>query len=92
MDHQNLPIADFELASSLAIADGLRQSLSLARALASRGRPVELDGVQGGVGLLCAKALDLPPEQGRLFRLSLIALRDEIDRLSSALRGELPPA
>ncbi len=88
MDDENSRVECLELEASLAIAEGLRQSLGLARALAGRGRAIELDGVQGGVGLLCAKALDLPPDQGRTLRIALISLRDEIDRLSAAMCGE----
>ncbi len=83
-------ISDFDLAANLAAVESMRQSLGLARAFVGRGRSVELEGVQGGVGLICAKALDLPPEHARALRVALLALRDEVDCLSAALRSERP--
>lgn len=72
------------------MAEGLRQSLRLARALAGRERPVDLAGVQDSMGLICAKALDLPPGDGRAARVVLIALREELDQLSTVLRSVTP--
>ena len=72
------------------MAESLLQSLRLARALAGQGRPVELDGMQHGVGLLCAKALDLEPDEGRILRVALIALREEVDQISATLRKSVP--
>jgi hypothetical protein len=84
------PAYSDDLASASAMADGLRQSLRLARALAGQNRPVELEGMQDGIGLLCAKALDLAPGEGRLFRIALLALREELDQLSATLRAVAP--
>ena len=75
-----------DLASAVTMTEGLRQSLRLARALAGQNRPVELDGMQDGIGLVCAKALDLAPSDGRVLRIALIALREELDQLSTTLR------
>ena len=55
----------------------------------SRGRmarTVDLVGLDRGVGLFCAKALDLPHEQGLALRAQLTALRAEIDQLTEAIR------
>ena len=79
------PAVSDDLASAITMAEGLRQSLRLARALAGQNRPVELDGMQDGIGLLCAKALDLAPGDGRVLRVALIALREELDQLSTTL-------
>jgi hypothetical protein len=38
------------------------------------------------VGLVCARALDLPPEEGRLMRGELQALLSEVDALAASLR------
>ena len=64
----------------------LRRTASLARALAEAGRPVDLAGLDGQVGLVCARALDLPPEEGRLMRDELQALLSELDALAATLR------
>ena len=78
------------LSLTLAIAEDLRRSLRLARALAGQNRPVDLAGMQDSIGLLCAKALDLDPAEGRTLRIALIALRMELDQLSTAMRATLP--
>ena len=84
------PAFSDDLVAITTMAESLLQSLRLARALAGRGRPVELDGMQGSVGLLCAKALDLAPNEGRVLRVALIALREELDELSATLRSSAP--
>jgi len=68
-------------------ADAVAGMLRVARALRRADRPVDLTGLDGLVGLLCARALDLPPAQGRTLRDRLIAL----DREFSALAIELAP-
>jgi hypothetical protein len=72
------------------MAEGLRHSLRLARALTGQNRPVELEGMQDSVGLLCAKALDLAPAEGRMARVALVAIREELDQLSATLRATAP--
>ena len=84
------PLTLDALGAALAVAEGLRHSLRLTRALAGQNRPVELDGMQESVGLLCAKALDLAPDDGRVLRVALIALREELDQLSAVLRAAAP--
>ncbi len=84
------PAFSTDLVAIFAMAEGLLHSLRLARALAGQDRPVELDGMQDSVGLLCAKALDLKPDEGRTLRVALVALRDEVDQLSTTLRGSVP--
>ena len=79
-----------DLSLTLAIAEGLRQSLRLARALAGQNRPVDLAGLQDSIGLLCAKALDLLPDEGRTLRIALVGLRMELDQLSATMRGLTP--
>ena len=79
-----------ELTLTLAMAEELRRSLRLARALAGQNRPVDLAGMQDSIGLLCAKALDLNPAEGWTLRIALIALRMELDQLSTAIRATMP--
>jgi hypothetical protein len=66
-------------------AEGVTQTLGLARGLVEAGRSVDLTGLQDQVGLLCAKALDLPPAEGRAMRGDLIALLARVDALTAAV-------
>ncbi|HJS85210.1 MAG TPA: hypothetical protein VJ779_07090 [Acetobacteraceae bacterium] len=70
----------------------LRRTASLARTLAGAGRPIDLTGLDGQVGLVCARALDLPPEEGRLVRSDLRALLAEVDALAASLCLTLVPS
>ncbi len=67
------------------LVDGVAALLRLARGLVTAGRAVDLAGLDRMVGLLCARALDLPPEEGRRLRPRLAALLAELDGLGSAL-------
>ncbi len=69
-----------------SLGGGLSRTICIARALIENGRIVDLVGLDRGVGLFCAKALDLPHEQGRSLRTQLIELRTEIERLTEAIR------
>lgn len=66
-------------------ARSLATTARLARALAEAGERIDLAGLTTHVGLLCAKALDLAPEQGREMRAELITLRGDLDALAHAL-------
>ncbi|MEJ0016540.1 MAG: hypothetical protein WDN25_08235 [Acetobacteraceae bacterium] len=66
--------------------------MAVASALASCGRDVDLTGLDQQVGLLCAKSLDLPPDEGRGMRPRLIALVGSIDGLSRALAARAAPS
>jgi hypothetical protein len=82
------------LADVRALAQSIAGTLRVARGLAAAGRRIDLAGLEGPVGLLCAKTLDLPPEQGRQMRVVLTDLRRELDVLAAALRtkpSEEPP-
>jgi len=68
----------------------IRNVIETAAGLAVGGRRVDVSGLDRTVGLLCAKALDLPPEDGRAARAGLVALLTEIDALSLALRAKSP--
>lgn len=84
------PQPDTPLAWVRDYADSLSRTLGLARALVEAGRRIDLAGLDSQVGLLCARALDLDPEEGRRVRPDLIALRNEIDALT-ALLAHPPP-
>ncbi len=68
-----------------AFADGVTQTLGVARGLVDAGRYVDLAGLEDQIGLLCAKALDLPPEDGRTVRGELATVLVRVEALSSAL-------
>jgi hypothetical protein len=68
-----------------AFADGVTQTLGVARGLVEAGRYVDLTGLEDQIGLLCAKALDLPPAEGRAIRDDLATLLARVDALSAAL-------
>lgn len=72
-------------AAATALAEGISATLRMARALIEGHRQVDLAGLDGMVGLLCARALDLPPEQGRALRPRLLLLLAELDGLNGAL-------
>ena len=61
--------------------------LQIARLLLNAGRQVDIQGLDRVVGILCARALDLPPDQGRLVRPSLAILLIELDTLSVAMNA-----
>ena len=69
-----------------ALAQAIAGMLRVARGFVAAGRRVDLAGLEEPVGLLCARSLDLPPEQGRQMRVVLIDLRRELDALSETLR------
>ncbi len=71
-----------------AIAAGVTATLLVARGLVESRRRVDLAGLDRMVGLLCAKALDLPPEQGRALRPVLMALERDLESLGAALAPE----
>ncbi len=78
-------------AAARTYATSLARTTALARAFTTSGRTVDLAGLDDKVGLLCAKALDLPPNEGRELRTELILLRSELNSLALAL-GQPPPA
>jgi hypothetical protein len=68
-----------------AFADGVTQTLGVARGLVEAGCSVELAGLEDQVGLLCAKALDLPPAEGRIMLAELVTTLARVAALSLAL-------
>ncbi len=56
------------------MSEELARTICIARALVEHGRTVDLAGLDRGVGLLCAKTLDLAPEAGRTARPHLVSL------------------
>ena len=68
-----------------ALAEQLTGMVTRAAALLRAGRHVDLAGLDSEIGLLCAKSLDLPPDEGRRVRPWLVGLSGGIEALSQAL-------
>ncbi len=68
----------------------LRSVVAIAGGLVASGRSVDLSGLTSMAGLLCAQILDLPPENGRAFRSSLISIQENLASLSAALTASDP--
>ncbi len=85
-DHAGFDAGSVQAAISLG--EGLARTVCIARVLVENGRTVDMAGLDRGVGLFCAKALDLPPELGRALRPRLLSLLAETDQLTEALRGQ----
>jgi hypothetical protein len=60
--------------------------LRLAEGVVAAGRKVDLTGLEDRIGLVCARALDLPPDEGARLRPDLVALLRDLDALAVALR------
>jgi hypothetical protein len=74
--------------SSLTEAIGATAAmLRLAEGIVAAGRQVDLAGLEDRIGLVCAQALDLPPDEGVRLRPGLVALLRDLDALAVALRG-----
>jgi len=73
-----------------AFADELTNVLTVAMSFLEAGRSIDLTGLNDQVGLLCAKSLDLPPDEGRRVRPRLIVLSASIEALSRALQKTAP--
>ncbi len=85
------PPAHDPVAAQHDLAEQVRKTVAIARALAGMDREVEVVGLDHMVGLLCAKTLDLPPDQGHTARPGLLAILAEIELLSATLRAKAPP-
>jgi hypothetical protein len=81
-----LPRRSARLRSACRLAAAIAGTLRMARALAASGRRIDLAGLETSVGLLCAKSLDLPPEEGRQMRIVLVTILQEIDALAETIR------
>lgn len=84
--------ADPASAAAAREVDAMLGLLAVARVLAEGGRRVDLAGLDDAVGRLCARALDLGPEQGRRLRPRLRAVLAAAAALEAAIRtGDLRP-
>ena len=86
---QNLPPND------AAVQAGLRQmaaSIAVATGLAACGRPIDLAGLEGDAGLLCAQLLDLDPRQALALRPTLVAIDESASALMATLQARRIPS
>ena len=84
--HSDIPPPDRCVAVGEMITS-IVATLQIVRSLLTAGRQVDIEGLDRVVGVLCARALDLPPEQGRMVRPNLAILLIELDTLSVALNA-----
>ena len=73
-----------------SLSKTLHDTVNIAAGLAAGGRRVDVAGLDRSVGLFCAKALDLPPVEGRAACALLFSLLNRIDALGVALRATDP--
>lgn len=73
------------------LAEGITSTLRMTRAMVTADRRVDLHGLDRMVGLVCARALDLPPAEGAAMRPRLTAMLAELDALGTALAAAGPP-
>lgn len=73
-----------------SLSKTLHDTVNIAAGLATGGRRVDVAGLDRSVGLLCARALDLPPAEGRAACALLFSLLNRIDALSVAMQS-MPP-
>jgi hypothetical protein len=72
------------------LAARVLRTLGVARALADRGRRLDLAGIEDGIGVLCAQTLDLPTADGRCMLPVLREVLAHLDSLAAALQREAP--
>lgn len=72
----------------LTLSEQTCRMVAMAQAMVASNRQVELDGLQQQVGLLCAKALDLPPAQIGVAHMELRRLAAGLDALHAAMRSK----
>lgn len=73
-------------AEVLALAGQTARMVAVMQALVASHRHVDFQGLQNHVGLLCAKALDLPPSKTGFLRLELQQVSSSLDLLSATMR------
>ena len=81
------PERDFDPeAEVLALSEQTARMIGVAKALVMSQRHVDVQGLQNHIGLLCAKALDLPRSKTGFLKLELTRLVSELDALTASMR------
>ena len=70
----------------LALSEQTARMIAVAQALVVSQRHVDVQGLQNHVGLLCAKALDLPMSKTGFLKLELRRLASGLDALNASIR------
>ena len=73
-------------AEVLALAEQTARMIAVAQALVVSQRHVDVQGLHDHVGLLCAKALDLPTSKTGFLKLELKRLVSGLDALTASMR------
>ncbi|MDP9095422.1 MAG: hypothetical protein M3N26_02505 [Pseudomonadota bacterium] len=68
------------------MVDQTARLIAVTQTLISSQRHVDVQGLQDHVGLLCAKALDLPPSRTGFLKLELSRLASSLAVLHSTMR------
>jgi hypothetical protein len=68
-----------------AAIEAMDGTIAMARALVEGGRRIDLAGLDGEAGRLCAAVMALEPGEARRLRPALLALRQQIDGLAASL-------
>jgi hypothetical protein len=76
------------MAATLAFCDAIARTIAIARKMLDAGESVDLTGLDNGIGLLCAKTLDLPPAMGRALRPRLTAVLDALEDMFTAFNRQ----
>lgn len=84
MTDQSLPPCPAEAVE--AAVEAMMGTVAVAHALVSAGRRVDLDGLDGEIGALCAAAAALPLDGGRAVRPAMESLLELLESLAAALR------
>jgi hypothetical protein len=84
-------IHDSPLQETRSLAKELYATIGVASALARMGRSLDLIGLDTQVGFICAKVLDLGPEDGRELYQELIAIRLGLASLAELMKLSSPP-
>ena len=79
---------DEAMAAAGAFCDAILRTITIARTMLDAGQDVDVAGLDGGIGLLCAKSLDLPPAMGRAFRPRLMNVLQELDAMTLAINRQ----
>ena len=75
----------------VGLAARLSHTLALGRALLQGGRRVDLTGIDDGVGVLCAQALDLGHDDALVVVPALREVLAQLELLAASLKASSPP-
>ena len=70
----------------MALCEQTSRLIAVSHALVTSQRHVDVQGLQNQVGLLCAKALDLPSSKTGFLKLELKRLASGLDALTASMR------